>query len=72
MNYSQCPKELKQYFKNINGKWFVIILSVYYISEGFDNFRDAANHLIAINTDFEHSDSIKQLQNKIAVTLTSP
>jgi hypothetical protein len=61
----KIPENLRQYFKKLHGKWYVIILSVYYISDGFSTLLEAVNHLIKINNDFENSKEFNELKNKI-------
>jgi hypothetical protein len=65
MKIEQVPENLQQYFKQIAGRWFVIILSVHYISDGFDTLLQAVHHLIEIDEQFEHSKEIQQMKNKI-------
>lgn len=63
---NEIPDELHQYFKQIQGKWYVIILSMYYISEGFDTLHKAIHHFIDINDEFEHSSEVQHIKERIA------
>jgi len=58
----ELPKELQQYFKLIGKKWFIVIPPVYYISEGFDDLREAVRAFLGLEVGFEHSKEVEQLK----------